>query len=298
MQARHNPENTRYFPLSGRTQSVYFALILGGLTAINSGITLAADGQGEIPVTPTAIAEVNALAQVKISCPDDAPDCNFPECTVTNPTGYMVEGQLQTAPGVFESSYDSKGFSLTDGTGGIFILSDEELSLKREDWVQVTGTTSCRFGTLALNDSVVLEVPSKSPVVFAPRQIGQLTARPEIQGNPDVTPNWCDCLMPFSATEGQVITVRGTAVADLEDDGSFGYKLFLDDGSGVAQIFIDASSYVSVQTIRSSLLIKGADLCVSGVVAHFAGVGYELLPRNDKDIRLARPYHKDPCKSF
>jgi hypothetical protein len=34
------------------------------------------------------------------------------------------------------------------------------------------------------------------------------------------------------------------------------------------------------------------------VVAQFAGVGYELLPRNDKDIRLARPYHKDPCKSF
>jgi hypothetical protein len=110
-----------------------------------------------------------------------------------------------------------------------------------------------------------------------------------------VTPNGCDCLTPFSVTEGDVITVRGTAVADLADDGEYGFKLFLDDASGVAQISIDAKSGVRVQKIRDRLLTDGEDFCVTRVVGQFAGVNFEVFPRTTRDIRRARPKRDDPC---
>ncbi len=247
---------------------------------------------------PTAIAEVIALAEVEIGCPDGGTDCSPVDCAVTNPTLYVVEGRARSASGRFASSYASQGFNLNDGTGGIFIATpgESDLEVERGDRLRVTGTSGCKSGTLSLIDVTVEEAADKGPVVFAPRQVGQLTHAPPIDGNPEVVPNWCDCLTPFSATEGDVITVRGTAVADLADDGTYGFKLFLDDGSGVAQIFIDADSGVRVEKIRNRLLVEGEDLCVTGVVGQFAGVGFELLPRTTRDIRRARPHRDNPCR--
>ena len=247
---------------------------------------------------PTAIAEVIALADVEIGCPDGGTDCNPVDCTVTNPTLYRVEGRARSASGRFAASYGGPGFNLNDGTGGLFIATpkDSDLEVERGDRLRVTGTSGCKSGTLSLIDVSVEEAADKGPVVFAPRQVGQLTYAPLIEGGPEVTPNRCDCLTPFSATEGDVITVRGTAMADLADDGKYGFKLFLDDGTGVAQIFIDAASGVRVEKIRDRLLVEGADLCVTGVVGQFAGVGFELLPRTTRDIRRARPHRDNPCR--
>ncbi|MEE3331090.1 MAG: hypothetical protein VX246_09490 [Myxococcota bacterium] len=246
---------------------------------------------------PTAISEIIALADVEIGCPGGASECSPVECAVTNPTLYVAEGHARSASGRFTASYSSPGFNLNDGTGGLFIATpmDSDLEVEPGDRVRVTGTSACKSGTLSLSDVIVEERPGKGPVVFAPRQVGELTHAPSIEGKPEVAPNWCDCLTPFSATEGDVITVRGKAVADLVNDGVYGFKLFLDDGTGVAQIFIDANSGVRVKKIRNRLLVKGADLCVTGVVGQFVGVGFELLPRTTRDIRRAQPDRDNPC---
>lgn len=241
---------------------------------------------------PTALSEVIAKADPEIFIDEVT---GRAVCELANPTLYSVEGEVSAASGTFNASYSDPGFQLHDGTGGIFVLTGVDLGLERGDRVRVTGTTDCTSATLSLNDTEVSPAPRKGPVVFAPRQIGELAVPPEIPGDPEVTPNWCDCLEPFSATEGDVITVRGTAVADLETDDIFGFKLFLDDGTGVAQIFIDADSGVPVDRIRNRLLREGTDLCVTGVVAEFAGVGFELLPRTRGDIRRARPGKHNPC---
>ena len=116
-----------------------------------------------------------------------------------------------------------------------------------------------------------------------------------LAGLADVTPNWCNCLNPASYTEGDLITVRGTMVTDVIDDLRYGHKLFLDDGTGVAQVFIDLGSGIPVDALRDTLLTEGTDLCVSGVVAQFASVGFELLPRDSRDLREARPDSAEPC---
>jgi len=242
---------------------------------------------------PTALSEVIAKTDAQIFVDETS---GRVVCEISNPTVYTVEGKVSAASGTFNASYSDPGFQLHDGTGGIFVLTGSNLGLERGDRVRVTGTTQCTSATLSLKDTEVSPAPRKDPVVYAPRQIGQLAAPPVIPGDPVVTPNWCDCLEPFSATQGDTITVRGTAVADLETDSIYGFKLFLDDGTGVAQVFIDADSDVPVDRIRNRLLREGTDLCVTGVVAQFAGVGFELLPRARDDIRRARPDKQNPCR--
>lgn len=269
-----------------------------GRTIAAVGLLLIADIANIAGAAPTAISEIIALANVEIGCPVGASECSPVACAVTNPTLYVVEGDARSASGRFAASYSSPGFNLNDGTGGLFIATpiDSDLEVERGDRVRVTGTSACKSGTLSLSDVIVEKGPNKGPVVFAPRQVGQLTHAPPIEGDPEVTPNWCDCLTPFSATEGDVITVRGKALADLADDGVYGFKLFLDDGTGVAQIFIDTDSGVRVKKIRDRLLVKDMDLCVTGVVGQFAGVGFELLPRTTGDIRRARTDRENPCR--
>jgi len=50
-----------------------------------------------------------------------------------------------------------------------------------------------------------------------------------------------------------------------------------------------------VNEIRDTLLVQGADLCVTGLVAYFTGVGWELLPRFGTDVREADPKLGDGC---
>ena len=270
------------------------AVAIGTLLGL-CGVLLA---PAESQAAPTAISQIIALAEVEIGCPGGGTECSHVECAVANPTLYVVEGRARSASGRFAASYASQGFNLNDGTGGIFIATskDSKIEVERGDRLRVTGTSGCKSGTLSLTDVIVEDAPDKGPTVFAPRQVGQLAQAPAIDGNLEVTPNWCECLTPFSATEGDVITIRGTAMADLADDGEYGFKLFLDDGTGVAQVFIDAKSGVRVQKIRNRLLTEGEDLCVTGVVGQFAGVGFELLPRVTRDIRRARPSRDNPCR--
>jgi len=247
---------------------------------------------------PTAINEIVLTAKAETTC--DVEGCSWPSCAVTNPTSYKSIAGLVTSPSnAFGASYGNAGVFVDDGTGGIFVQTKEDMGLSVGDLVHVqNGSTLCLYGTLALEGGEVTveeegAVDVAPPVVtFRPRQVGELEkAPPDIADVAPSSPTYCDCLEPFSATAGRVITVRGTAVADLADDDIYGYKLFLDDGAGVAQVFIDMNAAVPVADIRDTLLVEGADLCVTGLVAKFAGVGYELLPRTGDDIFKACPVH-------
>jgi len=226
-----------------------------------------------------------------------APFCDAKDISKDQRTRYTIEGWVTAHSGSFEKSYGNPGFQVSDGTAGVFVLTKRNLDFEQGDRVRVTGRPCIQAGTRALGKTRVKELDDDDdPITFAPRQIGQFEKRPPIAGSPEVTNNWCNCTSPASATEGLVITVRGTAVGDLEKDGEFGYKLFLDDGTGVGQVFIDALSGIPAERLGERLLTEGTDLCVTGVVARFAGVGFELLPRTSDDLRKARPGRKNACR--
>jgi len=257
-------------------------------------------------VPNTAINEIVLTAELNISCDDGSSNCTFASCYLMNPNIFTVEGYVNSPPGSYYSSYGDQGFFIDDGTGGIFVETGELLLPQVYVGLLIrliNGRTSCLFGTLTIGfpysrESSKIEYLTKdvvaphNPIVFSPRQIGQLAKKPSIAGNPEVVENYCDCLLPFSATAGRLITVRGKAVANLEDDDIYGYKLFLDDGNGVAQVFIDASADIPVDDIRDTLC-KDTELIVTGLVGHFAGVGYELLPRTQDDIVVVKTDSED-----
>lgn len=282
---------------------------------------------GADPV-PVAISQVRAESPREITCvagvPADVTLCPV-QCEIEGGTGapFAIAGVVTLPSGAASQSYDDQGFQISDGTAGIFVKTGtDNLSARIGDRAAVSGTPECLGGTLALGDTVVqfkkasrdLDADSDSdsesdsaarsaraavllpPAVFSPRQIGEFRAEPEaVAGIPGVTPNWCDCLDPVSYTDGDLITVRGTMVTGVIDDLPYGHKLFLDDGKGVAQVFIDLGTGIPVTELSGRLLEQGADLCVTGVVAQFASVGFELLPRNSGDLRRAKSGAANPC---
>ena len=215
-----------------------------------------------------------------------------------------------SATGQFGVSYGNNGFFINDGTGGIFVNVDDAFvtDLPVGTQVNVYGASgTCLYGTKQLEngvievleeDGVVPVLPSvaATTILFPPSQIGQFEKVPTIpnyNNTQQVLLNTCECLDPTSYTQGQLITVKGTMIGTVFDDSPWGWKVFLDgmddddEGSGPAQVFIDGASdaYVTPDYIET-VLVTGNVLCVTGLVAQFAGVGWELLPRTVADIVL------------
>ena len=81
------------------------------------------------------------------------------------------------------------------------------------------------------------------------------------------------------AVIGSRVSIRGR-VTRVQDDSPYGHKLWVDDGSGEARVFIDAS----LQLIRYTSTWRVDDeLVVSGDVARYQS-SWELLPKVPADI--------------
>jgi len=241
---------------------------------------------------------------------DDGTTCaSSTACNTTNVKSYpVVSGYLLSASGQFGVSYGNNGFFINDGTGGIFVNVEDSFvtDLPVGTHVNVYGASgTCLSGTKQLEYGVVEVLPGVVPIpsaaatiLFPPAQIGQFEKVPTIPNYNDtqnVMLNTCDCLDPTSYTQGHLITVKGIMIGTVFDDSPWGWKVFLDgmdegegEGSGgPAQVFIDGASddYVTTDYLET-ILVTGNVLCVTGLVAHFAGVGWELLPRTAADIVL------------
>lgn len=78
---------------------------------------------------------------------------------------------------------------------------------------------------------------------------------------------------------GVRVSIRGH-VTRVQDDSPYGHKLWVDDGTGEAQVFVDAAT----DLIRHTGSWRVADLLrVDGIVGKY-GHRYELLPKTTSDI--------------
>ena len=77
-----------------------------------------------------------------------------------------------------------------------------------------------------------------------------------------------------TAVVGSRVSIQGR-VTRVQDDSPYGHKLWVDDGSGEARVFIDAS----LQLIRHTGTWRvGDELLVTGDVAKYQS-SWELLPK-------------------
>jgi hypothetical protein len=175
-------------------------------------------------------------------------------------TVVTVDGSVTTPSGVFASSFFDEGFAVQDRTGGIYVSIADNLGLDVREQARVTGALAEIGGLLVLLpvDGNDVKVHGKGPKVEPLRVptggIGE-------------------------ATEGRLVQIVGTIDQPVVNDLPFGYKVFVNDGSGEIRVYVNLGTGIDV-----SGLAAGQRVTVTGFSGQF--IDYEIDPRFPSDIKV------------
>ena len=172
-----------------------------------------------------------------------------------------VEGYVTVAPGAFESAMGNPGFALQDDTGGIYVKLAEKLGFGLGARVRVTGTLAqeAQFRVLQ-SDMASVET---------------------LAGTREVTPVAKSTGGVNESTEGQLVKVTAKVTQTFQDDSPYGYKLYVNDGSGEVQVFVHVSAGFSKSTLEALTLDQTIE--VVGLSAQYETT-YEVAPRKPADL--------------
>lgn len=176
-----------------------------------------------------------------------------------------VEGVVTTPPGAFKSSTEDEGFAVEDASGaGLYVRTNVKTIFGVGRRVRVTGRLDESNGKMVLvpadgrgvepRGRLVLDV---RPQRFSTREIGE-------------------------ATEGRLVRVAGVVAKPVQDDAPYGFRFFVDDGSGEVQIFVSASTKIPRANLR-----PGRRVAVTGFSGQYKD-HYEVEPRFAADINFGR----------
>jgi DNA/RNA endonuclease YhcR with UshA esterase domain len=178
-------------------------------------------------------------------------------------------GFVTVASGDFRSSSADEGFAIQDQTAGIWVSVKKDLGFKVGQRVLVTGTLGQNVGKLQIVPDSPADVEALPGVKLrvATGQVGM-------------------------ATLGYLISVEGTITQDgVVADLPYGYKVFLNDGSGVVQVYLNASTNIDP---RAPYLKPGRQLPVTGFGSQY-NTTYEIEPRYRRDLEpVSRQWKDDP----
>lgn len=181
----------------------------------------------------------------------------------TLPLGTVVtiDGSATTPSGAFESSFFDKGFGLQDRSAGIYVSIAVDLNITPRTQVRVTGTLRDSFGLLIL-------VPDDPAMVF-------------VHGKgPQVVPTQLATGAVNEDSEGKLVSVVGVITQAPTSDLPFGFKFFVNDGSGELTIFVNLQTNIDLTG-----LAQGQTVRVTGFSSQF-DTHYEIDPRFPADIMV------------
>lgn len=212
-----------------------------------------------------ASALLLVLASAGLAVPAQADDSHSRAVSIararTLPLGTVVtvDGTATTPSGAFESSFFDKGFGLQDRSAGIYVSVADDPHIAPRTQVRVTGTLRDSFGLLIL-------VPD-SPSMVKTHGNGPRT-RP--------TPRATGAIN--EASEGKLVRVVGTITQAPASDLPFGFKFFVNDGSGELTIFVNVQTNIDLTGLTA-----GQTVSVTGFSSQF-DTHYEIDPRFQSDI--------------
>jgi len=170
-------------------------------------------------------------------------------------TPVTVEGIVSVPSGVIDA-----GFAITDGGAGIHVAADSTKRFAAGDRVRVTGKRGEVHGMASVQPDAV-------------KRLGEGTLPP---------PKTVRTGEVGEATEGWRVRVSGRAMTSVVSDLPYGYKLWIDDGSGRLQLFFAPSAGdFGLQRIR-----VGQTVTATGFSAQYDAV-YEVLPVSPADLQVA-----------
>lgn len=176
-------------------------------------------------------------------------------------TEVTIEGAVTVPPGAFKSALEDEGFAVQDSSGGIYVKLAEKQTFGVGSKVRVTGT---------------LDEQNKLGILKAvPAGVKQL------DGTQQVSPKPMGTGAVNESVEGQLIQVSGNVTKTFQDDSPYGYKLYIDDGSGEVQVFVHVSAGFDKAALQA--LTTGRHITVVGLTAQYETT-YEVAPRQPSDL--------------
>jgi hypothetical protein len=170
-----------------------------------------------------------------------------------------IEGTVSTPSGAFASSFFDAGFGVQDDRAGIYVSLPSDVHVVPGDRVRVTGVLADSFGLLVL-------LPDAPGDVERRGHERPPEARRVATG------------AVGESTEGLLVAVRATITRAPVADDDFGFKLFVDDGSGELQIFVNLQTGIDVGSLAA-----GEKVAITGFSSQF-DVEYEIDPRFPQDV--------------
>ncbi|MBN8228152.1 DNA-binding protein [Corallococcus macrosporus] len=208
-----------------------------------------------------ALALLGAFALVFAGC---QPVLSIADArTRANGSEVTVQGAVTVAPGTFVSAMGDEGFALQDDTGGLYIKMAEKQSFGLGARVRVTGTLD-EQNQLRILKTVPMDVDLKP-------------------GTEQVAPRTVSTGGVNESVEGQLIRASGAITQAFVDDSPYGYKLYIDDGSGEVQVFVHVSAGFDKAALQA--LTVGQRISVVGLAAQYETT-YEVAPRMPSDLAV------------
>ena len=174
-----------------------------------------------------------------------------------------IKGTVTVPSGAFASSTYDQGFAIQDKTGGIYISTQTNHRLKLGDTAEVTGVLRQTFG-------LTIVTPGSGRSLVTKRD------------NDNVTPQRIATGSVNEASEGRLVTIRGNVSQAVSSDLPYGYKFYVNDGSGEIQVFVSTSSNLDL-----SQMSLGKAVNITGFSGQF-DTTYEVQPRIQRDLRVLR----------
>lgn len=181
--------------------------------------------------------------------------------TQSNGSTATIEGYVTAPPGAFESAMGNPGFVLQDASGGIYVKVPTRQSFGLGARVRTTG---------------ILAEEAKFRVLIA-----EASSVQSLTGQRLITPVDVKTGVVGEGTEGQLVRVTGRVTRIFQDDAPYGYKLYINDGSGEIQIFVHLFPGVPTALLKALTLAQTIE--VTGVSAQYES-SYEVAPRQASDI--------------
>ena len=175
-------------------------------------------------------------------------------------TRAWVAGFVTVPPGRFNSSTDELGFAIQDASGGIYVTSTLVSDLPLGTPVRLQAELQ------SVNTQLTLV-----PIGPVEKLAGSLLIEPQDMATGAVT----------EGTAGTLVRIGGRLTQEVQDDRPYGYIAHIDDGSGVAKVFVNVVSGNPVIDIAG--LTTGVDVQVTGFVFKYANV-LEVAPRQASDL--------------
>ncbi|WP_309891709.1 DNA-binding protein [Archangium sp.] len=172
-----------------------------------------------------------------------------------------VEGFVSVVPGAFVSALGDEGFAVQDASGGIYVKVAQKLDLGLGTKVRVTGM---------LGEQNKLRILTSEPASVQ-----------KLSGTQQVSPRNVTTGGVDEAVEGSLVKVSGNITQTFQDDSPYGYKLYINDGSGEVQVFVHVSAGFDPGMLRA--LTAGQRITVTGLAAQYETT-YEVAPRQPSDL--------------